>query len=127
MSAAGTTRLCRTTTDEATHNQITTTQGFLRGEYRAVAGGVKAKPLRGDLAVNLDPARDRRCPKPGKNPKKRGVDRPRSFRNVRGRCENMAMSESSIATADQAVFAALAASRAASASASGQALIDRLL
>src|SRR5438309_2862837 len=84
LSTAGTTRLCRTTTDEATHNQITTTPGFLRGEDRAVAGGVKAKPLRGDLAVNLDPARDRRCPKPGKNPKKRGVDRPRSFRNVGG-------------------------------------------
>jgi 5-methylcytosine-specific restriction protein A len=37
------------------------------------------------------------------------------------------MSESSIATADQAVYSALAASRAASISASGQALIDRLL
>jgi len=37
------------------------------------------------------------------------------------------MSESSIATADQAVFSALAASRAVSVSASGQVLIDRLL
>jgi len=37
------------------------------------------------------------------------------------------MSRSSIAIADQAVFAALAASRAASASAAGQVLIDRLL
>ena len=37
------------------------------------------------------------------------------------------MSRSSIAIADQAVFAALAASRAASASASGQVLINRLL
>jgi hypothetical protein len=37
------------------------------------------------------------------------------------------MSESSIAAADQAVYSALAASRAASISASGQALIDRLL
>ncbi|HWN36297.1 MAG TPA: DUF222 domain-containing protein, partial [Pseudonocardia sp.] len=50
----------------------------------------------------------------------------RALKNVGPAWHNGGMSESSIASGDQAVFAALAQSRVASGSASGQELIDRL-
>jgi len=83
MSAAGTTRLCRATTDEAIHNQITTTQGFSGASIAPLRAASRLNPFGVTYRSALTPPAIDAAQNPGKNPKKWGVDRPRSFRNVR--------------------------------------------